>query len=382
MSSSGQSAYFMLAVAVALHYYVAVKASPGTPPANYTVPANQWKRWCDKCSNYKPPRAHHCKQCGQCVLRMDHHCPWTNNCVGHKNTPHFFRFLVWVLVGTGYTIYRLGLRAGDFYRDRHLPAYLIRKAELSAVVILILVSCGVWFSVLMLFVRCLLHVASGKTQIEVWDMDRIESQFHTPRLWLQIRKNYQMLHGTELPRLSSWNPLARLYREEADAQMDAEVDHDEIEMNARVHSDDDSENDEDSDNEENVVPQNFNPDDVIFPYDVGFWRNMYVALGPPWTFILPWGRAPGNGYEFESNDDDDQLNLPWPPDGGHNDFLHEERDVETLRRSHNYTAIRQQLDPRTKVERTLWMNDLGETLNDYGVDTSGEDEATLVVPNE
>lgn len=36
-------------------------------------------KWCDK---YKPDRAHHCRQCRQCILKMDHHCPWIYNCVG------------------------------------------------------------------------------------------------------------------------------------------------------------------------------------------------------------------------------------------------------------------------------------------------------------
>lgn len=27
-------------------------------------------RYCQKCSHYKPPRAHHCRVCKRCVLRM------------------------------------------------------------------------------------------------------------------------------------------------------------------------------------------------------------------------------------------------------------------------------------------------------------------------
>ena len=33
-------------------------------------------RWCKQCQLPKPPRAHHCKSCGKCVLKLDHHCPW------------------------------------------------------------------------------------------------------------------------------------------------------------------------------------------------------------------------------------------------------------------------------------------------------------------
>jgi palmitoyltransferase len=37
-------------------------------------------KFCQKCNIYKPFRAHHCSVCNRCVLKMDHHCPWINNC--------------------------------------------------------------------------------------------------------------------------------------------------------------------------------------------------------------------------------------------------------------------------------------------------------------
>lgn len=50
-------------------------------------------RYCEKCNLIKPDRCHHCSICGRCVLRMDHHCPWINNCVSFTNYKFFVLFL-------------------------------------------------------------------------------------------------------------------------------------------------------------------------------------------------------------------------------------------------------------------------------------------------
>jgi len=77
-------------------------------------------RQCRKCipPRYKPPRAHHCKECKRCVLRMDHHCMWVNNCLGHANYKSFVLFLLYVLsacvhclvLTMSYTIYSMHSR--------------------------------------------------------------------------------------------------------------------------------------------------------------------------------------------------------------------------------------------------------------------------------
>ena len=32
--------------------------------------------WCSSCMNWKPDRAHHCREIDRCVRKMDHFCPW------------------------------------------------------------------------------------------------------------------------------------------------------------------------------------------------------------------------------------------------------------------------------------------------------------------
>lgn len=49
--------------------------------------------FCDKCHIFKPDRAHHCKELGRCVRKMDHFCPWAGGIIG-ESTHKFFMLFV------------------------------------------------------------------------------------------------------------------------------------------------------------------------------------------------------------------------------------------------------------------------------------------------
>ncbi|KAL8051725.1 hypothetical protein ABFS82_06G165000 [Erythranthe guttata] len=89
---------------------VCVLRDPGRVPSRYVpdVEDNQTQnganqRNCDKCSAHKPPRAHHCRVCRRCVLRMDHHCSWINNCVGHRNYKSYLLLIFYAFIASTYS---------------------------------------------------------------------------------------------------------------------------------------------------------------------------------------------------------------------------------------------------------------------------------------
>ena len=49
---------------------------------------------------WKPQRAHHCSECGFCIYKMDHHCPWVNNCVGNRNMKYFLQFVLYIMLSS------------------------------------------------------------------------------------------------------------------------------------------------------------------------------------------------------------------------------------------------------------------------------------------
>jgi len=66
--------------------------------------SSKFRKYCKRCQAFKPVRAHHCSICGRCIVKMDHHCPWVNNCVGLGNHKLFLLFLFWVNVISCYAV--------------------------------------------------------------------------------------------------------------------------------------------------------------------------------------------------------------------------------------------------------------------------------------
>ncbi|XP_065846300.1 palmitoyltransferase ZDHHC7-like [Oscarella lobularis] len=98
---------------------------------------------CNKCESYRPPRAHHCRICRRCIRRMDHHCPWINNCVGELNQKFFILFLIYTGLACVYAlILTIVAMVKGFGSNRVQPAAIICSVFLimESIIFLLFVS--------------------------------------------------------------------------------------------------------------------------------------------------------------------------------------------------------------------------------------------------
>jgi len=61
--------------------------------------------YCSECCSTAPRRCRHCWICNVCVLKRDHHCIFTGNCVGYRNQRYFFMLLTYLTVSAMYANY-------------------------------------------------------------------------------------------------------------------------------------------------------------------------------------------------------------------------------------------------------------------------------------
>ncbi|KAF4573227.1 Palmitoyltransferase [Pleurotus pulmonarius] len=200
------------------NYFLTVTTDPGGVPDNwqpdttedgYEVKKLTGKpRYCRFCEKPKPPRAHHCKECKRCILRMDHHCPWVNNCVGHFNYGHFIRFLFYVDLSCSYHLVMVTSRVRSAWGVR-----VWDEPSASELIFMILnyVACvPVLLSVGGFSIYHLISLLRNTTTIEGWEKDKAATMVRRGKIRevkfpynLGRRRNLESVLGTK-PWLWCW----------------------------------------------------------------------------------------------------------------------------------------------------------------------------------
>uniref|UniRef100_A0A2K5CDF1 Palmitoyltransferase n=1 Tax=Aotus nancymaae TaxID=37293 RepID=A0A2K5CDF1_AOTNA len=89
---------------------------------------------CPKCCSIKPDRAHHCSVCKRCIRKMDHHCPWVNNCVGENNQKYFVLFTMYIALISLHALIMVGFHFLHCFEEdwtNLLKAYGLNREEMA-----------------------------------------------------------------------------------------------------------------------------------------------------------------------------------------------------------------------------------------------------------
>ncbi|XP_007507495.1 palmitoyltransferase ZDHHC15 isoform X1 [Monodelphis domestica] len=156
----------------------------------YTRTGNGAVRFCDRCHLIKPDRCHHCSVCSMCVLKMDHHCPWVNNCIGFSNYKFFLQFLAYSV------LYCLYIAATVFqYFIKYWVGDLPNTRSKFHVLFLLFVACMFFVSLMILFGYHCWLLSRNKTTLEAFSAPVFLNGPDKNGFNLGFIKNFQQVFG-------------------------------------------------------------------------------------------------------------------------------------------------------------------------------------------
>lgn len=222
---------------------------------------------------------------------------------------------------------------------------MFHKSELVFLSILTPLGAFVLLTISILFCRCLLNqIFGGKSQIESWELERLEDLFLSDKLIPQLIDN-------------AWEVFPECRTEENEERA--------------AH----------------LAQSHLRFDEVVnFPYDLNPWSNAIQLLGSPLIWLSPFGKPSGDGsvfcknevsdYEPDASIEDIILSLPWPPDGGRSKRtdVNEPNNIESVTKDGERLVRKRLFGNDESISRKKWQNNWGENLEDFGVDIDAEQD--------
>ena len=161
---------------------------------------------CNTCNIIRPLRTSHCGTCDNCILKLDHHCPWIGTCVGKRNYHYFFFFIVFlnltqIFVGIFSIVFisaKIAFDVKDF-KDKNLYKGKEIRVSFGNVVVAIWLICYV--SISMIFTTGLLIYHIKIIKFDKTTREELKKLFVNPFLNPYERSTKQNLKNILLPNI-------------------------------------------------------------------------------------------------------------------------------------------------------------------------------------
>ncbi|OCT65798.1 hypothetical protein XELAEV_18042047mg [Xenopus laevis] len=140
----------------------------------------------------KPDRCHHCSVCGMCVLKMDHHCPWVNNCIGYSNYKFFLLFLAYAML---YCLY-IGCTVFQYFILYWTDTLSNGRAKFH-VLFLLFVALMFFISLMFLFGYHCWLVSLNRTTLEAFSAPVFQNGPDKNGFHLGVRRNLEQVFGKD-----------------------------------------------------------------------------------------------------------------------------------------------------------------------------------------
>ncbi|KAH1089685.1 hypothetical protein J1N35_016942 [Gossypium stocksii] len=160
------------------------------PKQSAMVAASQEIRFCHKCKQFKPPRAHHCSVCRRCILKMDHHCVWVVNCVGALNYKYFLLFLFYTFLETTLVSLLLLRVFMEFFNEGEIDE---TPGSLAATFITFVLNIAFTLSILGFLIMHITLVGANTSTIEAYEK-KTSPKWRYDLGW---KKNFEQVFGLD-----------------------------------------------------------------------------------------------------------------------------------------------------------------------------------------
>jgi hypothetical protein len=143
---------------------------------------------------------------------MDHHCPWTLNCIGAHNHAHFIRFLIYTILADSIVLSFLARRIYSIYLIAHLSSmHGPSTRELIFLILTTFASFCTLFLISILTGYQIYSIIENTTTIEALEKQRVESwaeKNHAQEIEFPynttLSSNLSLVFGSNHPLLWLW----------------------------------------------------------------------------------------------------------------------------------------------------------------------------------